>query len=75
MTAVPAPTREIGSANPAGEFWYDQNETTPELYWPLSVAVYDKMRRQDSQVKSVLRAVTMPVRRTIWRIEQGDARP
>jgi hypothetical protein len=35
--------------------------------WPLSVAVFDRMRRQDAQVASVLRAVTSPIIRTQWR--------
>lgn len=49
-------------------------ETTPELRWPRSVEVYDQMRRQDAQVTSVLRAVTLPVRRTGWRIDPAGAR-
>jgi len=52
-----------------------EDEPTPELRWPLSVQVYDRMRRQDAQVASVLRAVTLPVRRTGWRIEPNGARP
>ncbi len=43
--------------------------------WPLSVWVYDAMRRQDAQTASVLRAVTLPVRRTAWRIEAAGSRP
>lgn len=73
-----APTRELGYVNPfAGPGWWvpPVEEDTPELRWPLSVAVYDRMRRQDAQVTSVLRAVTLPVRRTAWRVEPGDARP
>ena len=46
-------------------------EATPELKWPASIAVYDQMRRSDAQVVSVLRAVTLPVRRTTWRVA-GD---
>lgn len=58
--------RETGYAQ--GSSWWDQTwaESTPELVWPLSVQVYDRMRRQDAQVASVLRAVTLPVRRTRW---------
>jgi hypothetical protein len=50
------------------------DETTPELWWPQSISVYDQMRRSDSQVASVLRAVTLPVRRTPWRIDPNGAR-
>jgi hypothetical protein len=38
-------------------------ETNPDLMWPKSIEVFDKMRREDAQVGSVLRAVTLPIRR------------
>jgi hypothetical protein len=75
---VTAPTSEIGYAQPvtAAHWWQDtQDETTPELRWPQSVGVYEQMRKQDSQVASVLRAVTLPVRRTPWRVDPSAARP
>lgn len=69
-----APQSEKGYQT--GNFWgYEQDEETPELRWPLNIEVYDKMRRQDAQVMSVLRAVTLPIRRTEWRIEPNGARP
>lgn len=52
----------------------DANEETPELVWPNSVPVYDKMRRQDAQVRSVLRAVVLPIQRTEWSIDPAGAR-
>lgn len=56
-------------------FWADlTNETTPELIWPTSVEVYDRMRRQDAQVSSVLRAVTSPILRTGWSIDGAGVR-
>jgi hypothetical protein len=71
-----APTAEIGYATTRTSFWtYDEQETTPELQWPMSVQVYDQMRRTDAQVASVLRAVTLPVRRTPWRIDPAGAAP
>lgn len=78
-----APTSEIGYAQPvtaygpasSGTWWQFEDETTPELRWPQSVQVYDQMRRQDAQVASVLRAVSLPVRRTPWRIDPAGARP
>lgn len=70
-----APTSEIGWAGGTSSFWhFDDQETTPELRWPLSVYVYDQMRRQDAQVASVLRAVTLPVRRTPWRVDPAGAK-
>jgi hypothetical protein len=73
---VTAPVNEIGYANAASANWwvYDVSETTPELQWPRSVYVYDQMRRQDAQVASVLRAVSLPVRRTPWRIDPAGAK-
>jgi phage gp29-like protein len=71
-----APLSEIGHVV-EGPGWWSQleHEPTPELRWPLSIEVYDRMRRQDAQVGSVLRAVTLPVRRTSWRIDPNGARP
>lgn len=75
---VAAPVSEIGYAqNVTLKGWWtqlDEDEPTPELQWPRSVAVYDAMRSQDSQVASVLRAVCLPVRRTPWRIDPAGAR-
>lgn len=72
----PALAKEQGYVNPAAGWWaVPTSETTPELRWPASVTVYDRMRRQDSQVASVLRAVTLPIRRTTWRIDPNGARP
>jgi Protein of unknown function (DUF935) len=72
---VATPQTEIGYATTAANWWqHDETETTPELQWPQSVTIYDQMRKQDSQVVSVLRAVTLPVRRTPWRIEPAGAK-
>ncbi|MEE6295189.1 phage portal protein family protein [Georgenia wangjunii] len=70
------PTSEQGYASQAAPWWAPaDDETTPELQWPRNVAVYDQMRRQDAQVMSVLRAVTLPIRRTTWRLDPAGARP
>lgn len=71
------PVSERGYANSSAGWWDvgDVDETTPELRWPLSVRVYDAMRRQDAQTASVLRAVTLPVRRTQWRIDPAGSSP
>lgn len=68
----PVPVREQGYAHDSGGlgFWEDlTNEPTPELAWPKSVEVFDRMRRQDAQVSSVLRAVTSPIMRTGWAVD------
>ncbi|MGO4488162.1 phage portal protein family protein [Microbacterium sp. 2RAF4] len=51
------------------------HETNPDVKWPKSNNVYDKMRREDPQVKSVLRAVTLPILRTEWVIDGAGCRP
>ncbi|HWJ09056.1 MAG TPA: hypothetical protein VNS46_06735, partial [Nocardioides sp.] len=66
------PVRELGYAHQVegAGFWDDlTNEPTPELVWPKSVEVFDRMRRQDAQVSSVLRAVSSPILRTGWSID------
>ena len=70
------PVSEQGYASTATAWWtaLDQEET-PELQWPHNIEVYDRMRRQDGQVISVLRAMTLPIRRTKWRIDPNGARP
>lgn len=74
-----AAQRETGYVKPgqAGSWWYtdDQSEDTPELRWPLSVKVYDRMRRQDAKVKSVVRAVKSPLLSTTWRLDPAASDP
>ena len=53
----------------------DDFEKNVELRWPRSIDVYDSMRRQDAQCMSVLRAVTLPLRKSAWRVEPNGARP
>ncbi|QSZ49401.1 hypothetical protein [Arthrobacter sp. D5-1] len=74
--ATAAPVTEFGHATSATEWWSElDGEETPELRWPHNIEVYDRMRRQDAQVISVLRAMTLPIRRTKWRIDPNGARP
>jgi hypothetical protein len=52
----------------------ETHETNPDLMWPNSVNVFDRMRREDPQVKSVIRAVTLPVIRTDWALDGAGCR-
>lgn len=66
------PISEKGYAtDPYRRFWRvpEDHEDSPDLHWPDNIDVYDKMRRQDAQIMSVLRAVTLPILRTSWRID------
>lgn len=71
LAPEPVNVRERGYAH--GDqfgFWHDlTREPTPELRWPYSVDVFDRMRHQDAQVGSVLRAVTAPIIRTAWAVD------
>ena len=55
-------------------FAAEAQETNPALQWPKSNEVYDQMRREDSQVGSVLRAVTLPIRAARWSIDPTGCR-
>lgn len=50
------------------------NETNPELVWPLSIDVFDRMRREDPQVMSVLMAVILPLLESEWRLDAAGVR-
>lgn len=70
----PAPVTELGAVNTVGDWWHLELEDTPQLQWPLNLKIYDAMATQDAQVSSVLRAVTLPILRTPWRIDPAGAR-
>lgn len=70
-----APLREKGYAVDKTAWWSGlAEESVPDLVWPLSIAVYDRMRTE-AQVMSVLRAVMLPIMRTNWRIDGAGCRP
>jgi hypothetical protein len=50
------------------------NETNPLLVWPQSIEAYDKMRREEPQVVSVIRAVMLPILSAKYQLDPGDAR-
>lgn len=66
-------TREVGYARPT----YNRAlaEDNWELRFPYSSAVFAKMGREDAQVTSILRAITLPIRRATWRIDPNGAQP
>lgn len=79
-TQVPAPPLTekgyVVDTGPAGGTITSalSQETALELTWPMSVTTFDQMRRQDAQIASVLRAVTLPVLRTAWRVDGTGCR-
>lgn len=72
-------TREIGFQTDGlwgwGDIALDVAESNPQLRWPQSIKIFDQMRSEESQVSSVLAAVTLPVRSINWHIDPGNARP
>lgn len=72
-------TREIGFQTQGLWGWsdieIDVSESNPDMKWPRSIEKFDQMRREDSQISSVLSAVTLPVRSVSWHVEPGNARP
>ena len=70
------PTRDVGTidwASIAGSQWFDLNETVPDLAWPLSVAMYGRMRR-DPRLTAILNAFNLPIRRATWRVDPTGCR-
>lgn len=78
MSMVEAPSPgEIGYvvANPDAGYRAIDVEDVPELQWPQCLKTYDSMRRQDAQVRTVLKAVTLPILATPWRLDPAGADP
>lgn len=50
-------------------------EDNPDLVFPWSVFVYDRMRRTDTQVAAILRAVSLPLRAVTWSLNTEGVDP
>lgn len=50
-------------------------EDNPELVWPRSVQVYDRMRTTDGQISSILRAIRLLISGTQWKILGAEVNP
>ena len=65
------------TSHPSNASWWwtivDELETTPEVMWPNSVRVYEQMRRQEPQLRAVLNAVGLPIRKAGWVIDPAAA--
>src|SRR5262245_18593277 len=51
----------------------DDRETAPDLIWPGSVETFRRMQ-SDAQIKGLLLATTLPIRRFLWEIDPNGAR-
>lgn len=76
-TEVPTP-KELGYQNSGEEDFYKYGQIIsdiPALAWPDCLEVYDRMRSTDGQIIAVLKAITLPILGTTWRLNPDGARP
>ncbi|WP_157383630.1 hypothetical protein [Prescottella equi] len=66
---------EVGYVNGRADGYaqWDETERVPELQWPNSVNVFRRMMSEDGRVSSVLEAISLPIIRSQWRIDQNGA--
>lgn len=79
------PTAEIGAETSAGialgpngrlmpwSMFIDDREYVPELLWPNSIRIFDRMR-SDSQIEGLFAGLTWPITRYHWLIDPNGAR-
>lgn len=68
----------FGSAmgvRPDWSYFLDDREFAEELQWPQSVEVNERMETTDAQIKGLLLATFLPVRRFRWELDPAEARP
>lgn len=70
---VPPPRKgEIGWTGNKIFSGLPMDEYNPDLVFPSSTEVYDRMRRSDGQVAAVLNAMKLPIRAAKWYVEPED---
>lgn len=50
-------------------------EENPDLEFPLSIAVFDRMRKQEAQIAALLRAINLPILGARWSLATEAVRP
>lgn len=75
---TPLPLSPIGTTTGRADLFGTFNpvdaEPNPALVWPQCIPVFNKMRTEESQIVSVMRAVKLPIRRTTWRVDGTGCR-
>lgn len=71
--APPRPVGRSGTVNTRG--FISDTETERDLQWPRNLEVYEKMRREDPSVRSMLAMVKTPIRATHWDVEPASQEP
>lgn len=64
----------FGGSKPSWAYFVDTREQAPELQWPASIPVLERMET-DAQLKGLLLATTLPVRRFRWELDPNEADP
>lgn len=72
--AVLTPLGGFGG-RPDWAYFMDDREFASELQWPRSVEVNERMETTDAQVKGLLLATFLPIRRMRWELDPAEARP
>jgi hypothetical protein len=72
--AVLSPMGGFGG-RPDWAYFVDDREFAAELQWPRSVEVNERMETTDAQVKGLLLATFLPIRRMRWELDPAEARP
>ena len=72
--AVLSPMGAFGG-RPDWAYFIDDREFAAELQWPRSVEVNERMETTDAQVKGLLLATFLPIRRLRWELDPAEARP
>ncbi|MYV30323.1 DUF935 family protein [Rhodococcus sp. DSM 6344] len=76
VTTAQAPSPgEIGYvvADPDAGYRAIDPEEVYELRWPQCLKTYDAMRRQDTQIRAVVKATLLPIFATAWRLDPAGA--
>tara|TARA_Y100000310_G_scaffold109452_1_gene107914 strand:+ start:5670 stop:7775 length:2106 start_codon:yes stop_codon:yes gene_type:complete len=65
----------IGVSGNTGYYGTTLDEYLRKLQGSSGLAIYDRMRRSDPQVGSILRAITLPIRQAIYYVEPASDDP
>lgn len=71
---VLTPMGGFGGAPKWADF-LDDREFNPDLQWPHSVEANEEIETVDAQVKGLLLATFLPIRRFRWELDPAEARP
>ena len=72
---TPGGVRQAYSPSGAGVYEADPLERTWELKFPHSVAVYDRMRSEESHIGSVLKAIKLALKQAPWSLNDAGVNP